>query len=123
LVQSQTAVQEGDAAADRFFLGAWGTFPRLPMPLELPEAPADLKAAKRALAQSRTDHQAARSAYLDATGRADAVRHRLYQAALTLVFLKTGVKIKPADYGLKTATPAAAESARDRAEAELRQLR
>jgi predicted Zn finger-like uncharacterized protein len=122
LVETQTAAQEGDAAADRFFLGTWNLFQRLPMPPEYPEAPADLSVAKRALVEARRDLQAARAAHVEATGRAAGIRNRLDQAGLALVFLKTGVKVKPADFELKAATTRAAESARDQAEAQLREL-
>jgi predicted Zn finger-like uncharacterized protein len=122
LVETQTAAQEGAAAAARFFLGAWNPARRLPMPAQVPQTPADLAAAKRALVQVRDELQAARGGYLEAAGRTDEIRNRLYLADMALIFLKTGVPVKPADFELKAATPKVAESARDRAEAELRQV-
>jgi len=120
LVATQTAAQEGDAAAARFFLGAWNQTQRLPMPREYPGVPADLSAAKRALIQARKDLEAARDASVEADGRTDEICDRLYRAEIALVFLKAGVPIKPADFKLKAATPQAAESAHDRAESALR---
>ena len=120
LVETQTAAQEGDAAAGRFFLNAWNLTQRLPMAQEYPGVPADLKSAKRELVEARNDLQAARGACSEANGRADEIRNRLYLADIALVFLKTGVSFKPAVFELKAATPKAAESARDKAEAALR---
>ena len=122
LVETQTAAQEGAEAAGRFFLGTWHVAQRLPLPAEAPHAPADLTAANRALVQARNEVQAARGDCLEAAERADAIRKRLYLADVALIFLKTGVPVKPADFELKAATTQAAESARDRAEAELRQV-
>jgi hypothetical protein len=122
LVASQTAAQEGDAAAGRFFLGAWNVTRRLPISQEYPGVPADLAAAKRAIIQARDDLQAARDAFLEASGRMEEVDDRLYRAEIALVFLKTGVVIKPETFELKAATPKAAESARERAESALREL-
>jgi Zn-dependent protease with chaperone function len=122
LVATQTAAQEGDAAAGRFFLGEWRLTQRLPMSQQYPSVPADLRAAKQALVQARNDLQAARGACVEANGREDEIRERLYRAEIALVFLKTGVPIKHADFYLKAATPKAAESARDRAESALRDL-
>ena len=122
LVETQTAAQEGDEAGNRFFLGVISLYHRLPLPPDYPRAPDDLAAAKRALVQARKDHQAARAQAVEANGRAEEVRQRLYLADVASIFFKTGLKPKAADYQLQSATPQGAESARERAEAELRQL-
>ncbi len=122
LVQTQTAAQEGDEAAGRFFLGAVNVFQQLPMPQEYPGTPEDLSAAKRTLVQARKDHEATRADALAANGRADEVRRRLYLAELAMVYFKTGFKVKPADFQLKAAHAPRRRVRRDQAEAELRQL-
>jgi Zn-dependent protease with chaperone function len=122
LVATQTAAQEGVVAAGRLFLGAWDLTKRLPLPLQYPSAPADLEAAKAALAQARADLQAARAECVAARKREDEPRTRLYQAEVARIFVKTDVKFKPADFQLSEATVPAAESARDRAEAQLKKL-
>ena len=122
LVETQTAAQEGDAAAGRWFLNAWNLTQRLPLSQEYPGAPGDLKSAKRDLIEARNDLLATRSACLEANGRGDEIRNRLYMADLALVFLKTGVWFKPDAFELKTASPKAAESARDQAVAALGEL-
>jgi predicted Zn-dependent protease len=122
LVETQTAAQEGDAAAERFFLKAWNLTQRLPLSPEYPGVPADLKSGMRQLVEARNDLQAKRGACLEASARADEIRNRLYHADVALVFLKTGVWFKPAVFELKAATPKAAESARDRAAAALCEL-
>ena len=122
LVETQTAAQEGDQAAGRFFLGALGLFHRLPLPQEYPSAPDDLKAAKQTLVQARKDLESTRADALAAKARVDEIRHRLYLADLALVYIKTGVKVRAAEFQLKAATTRAAEAARNKAEAELLQL-
>jgi hypothetical protein len=122
LVESQAATQEGSVAAGRFFLGALDFTRRLPMPSEYPAALADPSAAKRELAQAREAMQSAREGYLASSRRLEEVSNRLVKAELAAVLLKTDVKIKASDYDLKSASVPAAESARDRAEAEVRQL-
>ena len=122
LVETQTAAQEGDAAAGRWFLNAWNLTQRLPLSQEYPGAPGDLKSAKRDLIEARNDLLATRRACLEANGRGDEIRNRLYMADLALVFLKTSVWFKPDAFELKTASPKAAESARDQAVAALGEL-
>ena len=122
LVETQAAAQEGAVAAGRFFLSALDMTRRLPMPGEYPAAPADPSAAGRALAASREALQSAREGYLASSRRIEELGNRLVQAELAIALLKADVKIKASDFDLKAATPRAAESARDQAEAELRRL-
>jgi Zn-dependent protease with chaperone function len=122
LVESQAAVQEGSAAAGRFFLGALDMRRRLPMPGEYPATPADISAAQRALAAVRQSLQSAREGYQASSRRLEELGNRLVQTELATALLKADVKIKASDFDLRVATEQAAKSARDRAEAELRQL-
>lgn len=122
LVETQAAAQEGAASAGRFFLGALDVSRRLPMPGESPAAPADRPAAGRALAEARRSLQASRAAYRASSRLLDELGGRLTQAELAIVLLKAGVKFKASDYGLPAANVRAAESARDEAQANLRQV-
>jgi predicted Zn finger-like uncharacterized protein len=122
LVETQTAAQEGAAACDRFFLGAWDMTQRIPLPQEYPTAPGNLSDSKSALVQARRDLQAAREPWLEARRRDDEVQKRLYFTNVALLCAKTGVPFDPADFELKTATPRAIESARERAEAAVHEL-
>jgi hypothetical protein len=122
LVETQAAAQEGAVAAGRFFLGALDLTRRLPMPGESPASPADLSAAKRALAVAREGLQTARPAYQASSRLLQELGGRLVQTELAIVLLKADVKVKASDYGLPAATLRAAESARDQADAELRRL-
>jgi Zn-dependent protease with chaperone function len=122
LVETQTAAQEGDVAAGRFFLGALRPTQALPLLPDYPAVPTDLAAARQELVQARDELLAARSAALHAAEGEEAIRNRLYVADVAEILLKVGITFKPADLELSAATPRAADSARKRAESELRQL-
>ena len=109
-------------AAGRFFLGALDMTRSLPMRDTYPAAAADLSAAKRSLAAARATLQSAREGYLASSRRMEELGNRLVQTELAIVLLKADVKIKASDFDLRVATIPAAESARDRAETELRRL-
>lgn len=122
LVESQAAVQEGMEAAGRFFLASLDPARRLPLPADYPAAPADLKAAGRTLPAARSTLQAVRQDYREASRQLHELGKRRVHAELALILIKADVKIKASDYDLKSATVPAAESARDQADAEIRQI-
>jgi Zn-dependent protease with chaperone function len=122
LVDDHTVIQEAVTASERFFLNAWNPTQKLPLGPQYPDAPADLKAAKQALMEARTDLENAREAHVKFTARYQEVRHRLYLADLAGIFLKTGVPISAADFELAAASLRAVESARDVATSALGEL-
>jgi len=95
---------------------------RLPLAWDYPKPPSDPKAAKAALVKARDDLQAAREENLASLKQWNEVHGKAINAETALTLLKAGNKIKAAEFGLKTATTAAAESARDRLDAEGRHL-
>lgn len=122
LVETQAAAQEGSQAAERFFLKALDVVRRLPMPAAYPSAPADLSATRRSLAEAREAQQSAREFYVTTSQRFRELEGRLENAELALALLKADVKIQASDFGLKAATEASAESARNQAAADLQRL-
>jgi hypothetical protein len=79
-------------------------------------------ASKRDLAAAREELTAARAVNLRAAKGAPALVQRLFDAEAATTLLKTGVSFDPGAFGLKKATLRSAEAARDRAEAELKEL-
>jgi Zn-dependent protease with chaperone function len=122
LVETEAAAQEGYVAADRFFLNALPILQKLPLRFDRPKAPADPKAAKQSLLNARADQQAARDACLAATEREKDVYVRLFKAETATILLKADIKIDAKTWELRAPTSRAAESAREKAEAEIRQL-
>ncbi len=123
LVESQAGTQEGLAACHRFFLRALvPLIDRLSVPRDYPTAPADPAASEQSLVRARNELEAVRAAHLEAIADRNEVFKRLSKAQSAIVALEAGMPIKAAEYGLETATVAAAERARSHAEAELRRI-
>ena len=122
LVETQAVAQEGHVAAERFFLKALPMSRPLALPPNYPAAPSDPKGAKHALVKARTGQQAAREECLAANERDSAIHVRLVQTDAAVILLKSGNTLAADDWGLRAPTLRAAESARDEALAELRDL-
>ena len=122
LVETQAVAQEGHVAAERFFLKALPMSRPLALPPNYPAAPSDPKGAKHALVNARTDQQAAREDCLAANERDSGIHARLVQTDAAVILLKSGNTLAADDWRLRAPTLRAAESARDEASAELRDL-
>jgi len=92
------------------------------LPLEYPKAPADPKSAKRALIEARGQQQAAREPCLAAIEMQSEVHERLLKAEVAWIMLKCDVPVNAELWGLSAPTVKAAESARDKAIDESREL-
>jgi Zn-dependent protease with chaperone function len=122
LVETQTVAQEGYVAAERFFLNALPMTQRFPLPSNYPKAPTDAKGAKQALVQARNEQQAARDACRAAIERDSEAYLQLVKTEAAWTLLKSGNKLDAEKWGLRAATVKAAESARENALAEIRDL-
>ncbi len=123
LVETQAVAQEGGAALERFFLGAFGLMTVRPsLSLDYPRIPAEPAAAKRALVEARNQLQAARGSTVQANLRVDEVWRRLCKAEYAVIAAKTGVTVDLSELGVKTGTSRAIETARDRVQCELDQI-
>lgn len=116
-LEAQAVAQEGREAFQRFFLGGLDPMQALPLSSSYPAAPADLKVAKQALVETRKtlvealpENQAAREQFGEKLAEG-------VVAEAAAVYLKTGMKIKAADFGLDAATSAAANAKAQRADA------
>jgi hypothetical protein len=121
-VQSQAVTQEGHEAYGRYFLEALGALQPLPLQAGYPAAPTDLKAARSALGAARDEMVRQRDANRAALERWDDVHGRAVKAAAAVALLKSGNKIKAADFGLDDRTLEAAEAAVARAGADFQKL-
>jgi Zn-dependent protease with chaperone function len=122
LVETQTVAQEGDVAANRFFLKALPMNQQLPLAQDYPKAPSDPKAAKRVLITARNHQQAARDAWLAASERDSEIDLRFVKAEAAWIMLKCDMKLEAEGWGLREPTEKAAGSARDQALAEFQDL-
>jgi predicted Zn finger-like uncharacterized protein len=123
LVETQVGAQEGQAAAERYFLGSCDLMiMRLPLSWTYPELPSDPPAAKRALLQARSDLAGARAVEVRAAEQAEKAYERLCKAESALLILSAGLKVDPSEMEIKSATTQAAESARDKALTTLREV-
>ncbi|SIO36226.1 MJ0042 family finger-like domain-containing protein [Singulisphaera sp. GP187] len=122
LVETQAVAQEGYVAAERFFLKAMPMTQRLALPYEYPQAPTHAKTAKQALVKAREDQQAAREECLSASERDSDLHARLIKAEAARILLKSDIKLDAEDWELRAPTVRAAEAARDRALAQIRDL-
>jgi predicted Zn finger-like uncharacterized protein len=123
LVETQVGNQEGQAAAERYFLGACDLLTmRLVLPWTYPELPTDPPAAKRTLLQARSDLEAARAATIQANRQAEKAYQRLFQAESAILIINAGLKLDATAFDLKAPTTRAAEAARDKALAEIHQI-
>ncbi|WP_165250155.1 hypothetical protein [Paludisphaera soli] len=109
-------------AFDRFFMDSISLIQPLPLPPELPVAPADLKAAKAELIDARRDMEVAQEANLAALGRLNVLAPRAVKAEAAALLLRSGVRIAPAEFDLREATPLAAEAALAAAKEGIRRL-
>ncbi len=121
-VQNQEVTSQGFEASSRFFLGVLSTYQILPLPSSYPAAPADLKAAKRALVEARSAMEATRIQCLEAGAKWVELHGRFVNAEAARFLLKAGNRIKAADFMLDAPTTQAAEGALRKAEFELRDL-
>jgi len=122
LVQTQAVTQEGHQAFDRYFLDAYHPTQRLPLEWNYPKAPADLKAAAKALLQARAAQGSARAGNLGAAKVWERLHERAIVADTAWTLRKADHPIKAADFGLDKPTARAAEEAREAALADLRLL-
>ncbi len=122
LVQAQAVAQEGHQAFDRFFLNAYHPFQRLSLEWTYPKAPADGKAAAKALLQARKDLKSTRDANLGAAKVWEGLHERAIVSDTAWTLRKADHPIKAADFGLDKPTAKAAEDAREAALADLRRL-
>lgn len=119
-IEGQAVAQQGNEAFGRFFLKTFGTMQSFPLPTEYPTAPADLKAAKQALIEARSDMEAARDDYLVAQKQWHEALSAAADAEAARALLRTDNRIKASTFGLEEATPDGAEEAAAQAEADHR---
>ncbi|MFO0952336.1 MAG: hypothetical protein U0835_14535 [Isosphaeraceae bacterium] len=106
----EAAGVQAQRAFDRFFVESFSLSQPLPLPPEMPAAPADLKAAKAELIDARESMEAVAADHLAALGRWNVVSERDVLAYTASLLLEAGVRIKAADFELPEATVAAAKA-------------
>jgi Zn-dependent protease with chaperone function len=118
-IEGSLVAQHGDEAFARVFLEGFSAFRPLLFPSEYPHAPDDLKAAKRELAASRARMIAGQKTNAETTTAWDEARAAIGNAETAATFLRAGMKIKAADFGLDDASIKGAEAGVRRTEATL----
>ena len=123
LVESQVCDQEGQAAAQRFFLGPLNL---LTLCLDLPADPATVESQTavgvEALEQARNDLVAARAGWIDASGRVDECFLRLCRIEHATIAHGAGLKLDLATFGLSSLEPGQVKAVREAITEELGQL-
>ena len=122
LIENQAVAQVGQAAADRFFMGALSLLQPLPLAWDYPKIAKEPTLAKSALVEARGKMEAGRLEYIEVMKRLDELETKAEKAQTAVLLLKAGNKIKAEVYGLDKATSASANRTRDEALAEARSL-